>query len=250
MGPTKDPKHKDQNTYICTVYVRRGSEPVTWKPANQSVIGGFNQAVPPGPPGPATPDPKCNKRETVGECLSSVGITPCAWSEDHCVYEPPIDCGRLQPLGTGPFCIGVYLDGKPFPSGPPGRSLNPFNWTSGTISGSNVSAVTMPPQVLKVGQNGWFSMEAYPAGWEACVYYNEIVPGGKSSDPDTGIVGCTAFSGGALDLTRGSSNNLAITAAFGESAGWTENGFDGKKVGLMWAQFIFWSNTTALALIG
>ena len=247
LGPTKNPQHKGQNTFICTVFIQANpAVPVTWKPANQSVIGGFSPAV------PTTPDPKCTKRETVDDCLSSgVGRTgfSCAWSEGRCLYEPPIDCGRLNPTAgeKGPFCIGVYLDGKPFPAGPPGRSLNSFNWTAGTISGSNVSAVAMPPQVLKVGQNGWFSMEAYPAGWQVCVHYNELLPGGKSSDPDSGIVGCAAFSGSTLDLTRGSSNNLAITANYGGSAGWTANGFDEKRAGLLWGQFIFWSNTTTSA---
>ena len=245
MGPTKNPKHKGQHTFICTIYVQADpAVPVTWKPANQSVVGGFSPAA------PTTPDPKCTEKETVADCLHSpLGSrgSQCAWSEGRCGYEPPIDCGRLQPQGTGPFCIGIYLDGKPFPSGSPGRSLNPFNWTAGTISGSNVSAVAMPPQVLKVGQNGWFSMEAYPAGWQVCMYYNELLSGGKSSDPDTGIVGCTSFSGTTLDLTRGSSNNLAITVAYGGSAGWTANGFDGNKSGLIWAQFIFWSNSTTSA---
>ena len=239
LGPSKNPLHKGENTYVCTVYVQaHPAVPVTWKPANQSVVGGFS------PVRPSTPDPKCTQKKTFLDCLSAGHPIPCAWSEGRCLYEPPIDCGRLNPLAgeKGPFCIGVYLDGEPFPSGPPGRSLNPFNWTAGTISGS--SAVAMPPQVLKVGQNGWFSMEAYPAGWKVCVYYNEILPSGKSSDPDTGIEACVSFDGAAMDLASGSSNNLAIVSHYSRSAGWTANGFDGKKAGLIWGQYIFWSNTT------
>ena len=243
LGPSKDPLHKGEHTYICTVYVQADpAVPVTWKTANKSVIGGFSPAI------PSTPDPKCTQRKTLGDCLQPYP-SACAWSEGQCLYEPPIDCGGLNPLlgEKGPFCIGLYLDRKPFPSGPPGRSLNPFNWTAGTISGSNVSTVAIPSQVLKVGKNDWFSMEAYPAGWKVCVYYNEILRNGKSSDPDTGIVGCVSFDGAVMDLHSGSTDNLAIVSVYGQSQGWTANGFDTTKVGLIWAQYIFWSNTTNAA---
>lgn len=245
MGPSK--KYKDEHTYICTVYLQADpAVPVTWTPANKSVTGGF------APNAPTTPDPHCTRKKTLADCLGPgrLGMTQCAWSEGTCHYGPPIDCGGFSTrpgAKRGPFCVGVLLDGEPFPSGAPGPSLNSFNWTAGTISGSNVSAVAMPPQVLKVGQNGWFSVEVDPPGWEICVYYNELLPGGKSSDPDTGFKACAAFAAGTVDLTRGASSTLATSAAYGQSVGWTAKGFNTTTFGVLWGQFIIWSNSTASA---
>jgi hypothetical protein len=241
LGPSK--KYKDEHTYICTVYLQTDpAVPVTWKPANQSVTGGF------APLAPTTPDPHCTLKETLVDCIhADIGSqSQCAWSDGSCHYGPPIDCGGFSTrpgAKQGPFCVGFLLDGKPYPSGAPGRSLNSFNWTSGTISG-NVSAVAMPPQVLTVGQNGWFSVEVDPPGWKICVQYNELLPDGKSSNPDSGFAVCASFGAGMLDLTRGTTSNLGITAAFGGSAGWTAKGFDKKMFGVLWGQFVIWSNST------
>ena len=240
LGPSK--LHSDENTYICTVYVQADPHvPVTWKAANTSVTGGFSPAI------PSTPDPKCTHRKTFVDCLQPYP-SACAWSpEGQCLYEPPIECGGLDPL-VGPFCIGVYIDGKPFPDpfNPKGkvRSLNSFNLTASTISGANVSTVTSPSQVLKVGQNGWFSMKAKPAEWKVCTHYNEILPSGKSSDPNTAFVACVSLDGAVMDLHSGSTNGLAIGSIYGQSQGWTAKGFDPTKVGLIWAQYVTWSNTT------
>ena len=169
----------------------------------------------------------------------------CSWSGSKgCTYGPPLECGcPIAPLPAkrAPFCIGILLDESPFtPGGSTGRVLNSFNWTTGTIQGS-VKIVQEPPQLLKLGQNGWFSTEVDPAGWQICVYYDELRKKGH-----TEFVACASLGGGMLDLTGGTTPNMDAFAAYGQSNGWSESGYDPHASIALWGQFIFWSNSTAI----
>ena len=137
------------------------------------------------------------------------------------------------------------LADAPYPSGASaGRVLNSFNWTIGTISGK-VGPVQQPPQVLKLEQNGWWSMEQKPnEGWQACLQYNELLEDAKTSYPHTGFEACVSYGGGLLDLTRGTTPNLDAFAMYGQSNGWNEKGYDPHAAGVIWGQFIIWSNST------
>jgi hypothetical protein len=122
--------------------------------------------------------------------------------------------------------------------------LDSFNWTSGTIAGPT-KIVQEPPQILKLSQNGWLSTEVDTQGWQVCVYYNELLKDGTTSDPHTGFMACASLGGGMLDLTRGTTPNMDAFATFGASNGWSESGYDPHASTAMWGQFIFWSNSTA-----
>ena len=65
------------------------------------------------------------------------------------------------------------------------------------------------------------------------------------SDPNTGFSACANY-GGAIGLKKGSSKNVANYVAFGESAGWTEKGYDPSAGTALWGYFMFWSNTTSI----
>ena len=216
--------------------------PITFAPGNSSVNAGFTPRPPP-------PDPKCTEKKGLADCLGGMapGQAECVWSDGACLYEPPIDCGSFGPAPAkhGPFCMGTVLAEQPFPSGPAGRRLRSFNWTAGTISGK-VSPVAMPPQVLQLGQTGWFSTEIEPDGWKICVQYNELTTDGTSSDPDSGFVACAAEAGGMLDLTRGTTSKIDTTVIFTSSTGWNASGFDPLKVGTIYGNYVYWSNETAV----
>ena len=237
LGPSS--RYKDENTYVCTGYAQKDPNvPITFAPGNSSVSAG--QA-----PMPVPPDPKCTEKETLSECLVRPTAS-CVWSGGRCEYEPPVDCGGFLPAPAkrGPFCIGTVLAEGPYPSGAPGRKLNSFNWTAGSISG-NVDPVAMPPQVLQLGQTGWFSTQVDPGGWKICVYYNELTSDGKSSDPDSGFVACAAEAGGLIDLTRGSTSKLDTFAVYSQSTGWNASGHFPAKTGNLYASVVIWSNSTA-----
>ena len=237
VGPAK--KHRGQGIFICTVWGPSDPNvPPKFAPGNSSVMAGQ------GSPRPPPADPKCTSKKTIHDCLAG---QHCSWSGSKgCTYGPPLECGNFAPLPAkrGPFCVGIVVVDSPYtPGGPAGRVLNSFNWTTGTIDGS-VKIDQEPPQILKLGQNGWFSTEVDPSGWEICVYYNELLKGGSASDPRTGFVACASLGGGMLDLTRGTTPNMDAFASYGGSSGWNESGYDPHASTAMWGQFIFWSNSS------
>lgn len=242
FGPSK--KYKDQRNYICTVYEQSGSALPQIVPGNSSTSAG--QSVRPPPP-----DPKCAQTKTKAECLGTVSgqTSKCAWTGDRCSYSPPLHCGGFGPkLPEGPFCIGVDLAALPFPSGAAGRTLRSFNWTAGTVGPQQEKVLVQPAQVLQLGNTTWFSVSVDPAsGFKVCVQYNELSEDGRSADPNTGFSACASFGAGMLDLTRGTSKNIAAYAGFGGSAGWTDKGYDPSADMALWGYFMFWSNTTAAA---
>ena len=247
LGPSKNPKHSGQNTYVCTAWGPSDPNvPPQFAPGNNSVSAGHSPRPPP-------PDPKCTSKKTIHDCLSgaAAGMVSCSWSGSKgCTYSPPLECGGFNPppAKRGPFCIGIMLDQSPFmPGGSPPRVLNSFNWTAGTTSGS-VKPVQMPPQIIKLGQNGWLSTEVDPDGWQICVYYDELLKNGTASNPTTRFMACASLGGGLLDLTRAATPNMGDFAVFGASTGWSESGYNPHASTAMWGQFIFWSNSTAVAV--
>ena len=104
-----------------------------------------------------------------------------------------------------------------------------------------------PAQVLQLGNTTWFSVSVDPAsGFSVCATYNELSEDGRSSDPNTGFSACANYGAGAIGLKKGSSKNVANYVAFGESAGWTEKGYDPSAGTALWGYFMFWSNTTSI----
>ena len=98
-----------------------------------------------------------------------------------------------------------------------------------------------PTQILSEGQSSWLSLDinAEPT-WKACVQYNELSADNSTSDPNSGFVGCVAKSGPlSCDGTRGTTHQLASWGGFGQAIPEysTNESF--------WAQFVFWSNSTA-----
>ena len=237
LGPSK--KYPGQGQYICTAWTPSDPKvPPQFKPGNSSVTAGHSLRPPP-------PDPKCTQKQTIHECFGDSTIASCSWSGGQCTYGPPIECGN--PGKGQAFCMGVLLGDKTYPSGgPAGRVWNSFNWTTGTLAGP-ISPVQMPPQILNLAQNGWFSVKSANAteGWKVCVQYNELREDGKSSDPNTGFVGCASYGGGMLDLTRGHTPNMDVFVGFGSSNGWGEKGFDPHATPALWGQYVFWSNSTS-----
>ena len=69
---------------------------------------------------------------------------------------------------------------------------------------------------------------------------------GRSSDLNTGFTTCASFNGAAVDFTRGNTKDLAGYGHYGESVGWTKNGYIPSSTAL-WAFAMFWSNTTTVA---
>ena len=73
----------------------------------------------------------------------------------------------------------------------------------------------------------------------------ELSKDGRSADPDSGFSACASYGAGMLDLTRGSTKNIANYAGIGASDGWSEKGYHPSAGRALWGYFMFWSNTTA-----
>lgn len=239
-GPSE--KYKDQRVYICTVYSESGGSAPQIVPGNSSTTAGTSYRPPP-------PDPKCAQKETKVDCLGDTpgAIAACSWTNGTCAYLPPINCGGFDPnKPLGPFCVGIDLATEPFPSGAAGRTLRAFNWTYGTVGPEHEKVYVEPTQVLQLGSTTWFSVSVnLTSGFEVCTTYNELSADGHGSDPDSGFSACASFGAGMIDLTRGTTNNLDATAAYGSSTGWSEKGYHPEDGKALWGFFMFWSNTTA-----
>ena len=73
----------------------------------------------------------------------------------------------------------------------------------------------------------------------------ELSKDGRSADPNSGFSACARLGAGMLDLTRGSTKNIANYAGIGASDGWSEKGYHPSAGRALWGYFMFWSNTTA-----
>lgn len=247
VGPSEE--HPDERVYICTMYEADPDAPMRIVAGNASTSAGVAAR-------PELPDPHCPIRPTLEACHadshpSPAGSEPpCAWWGGACHYDPPIECSSVMTEATQPFCINIILAERPFPGAAQkssaaaaatvGRSLRPFNWTSGTLSKGTEAVAVMPTQILREGQSSWWSLDlnAEPA-WKACVQYNELSADNSTSDPNSGFVACVAKSAIGVDGTRGTTNQLDSWAGFGQAI----PGFSTNES--FWAQFVFWSNATA-----
>jgi hypothetical protein len=222
-------KYPDQFEYICTVY--DGGE----------IVAGNETTTAAKMPQPPPVDYHCAERATIDECIvpKSGPASQCAWHEDACHDEPPIECGTGAE-SEKPFCLNIILADHALPGGPAGRQLGAFNWTDGFVTAGE-PIVVQPTQVLELSGSNWWSVGSGYAknstgGWEphpfqVCVRYNELLQDGTSDD-DSWFTAC-ATGPGLLDFSRGASSKIESNVYFGEGA----NNF--------WGTWVFWSNETA-----
>ena len=246
VGPSEE--HPDERVYICTMYEANPDAPIRIVAGNASTSAGVAARR-------ELPDPHCPIRPTLEACHAdyhrspAVLEPPCAWWGGACHYDPPIECSSVMTEAMQPFCINIILAERPFPGAEKsssaaaatvGRSLRPFNWTSGTLSQGAEAVAVMPAQILREGQSSWWSLDSNAApAWKACVQYNELSADNSTSDPNSGFVACVAKSAIGIDGTRGTTNQLDSWAGFGQAI----PGFSTNQS--FWAQFVFWSNSTA-----
>eukprot|EP01047_Picozoa_sp_COSAG01_P046245 COSAG01_NODE_4326_length_5131_cov_18.323132_4_plen_366_part_00 len=245
VGPSE--RYPDERIYICTAYEADPSAPnkVQIVPGNASTSAGFA-------PRPKLKDPHCQDKPTLEACSANyaaghrvtTNAPPCAWWGGACHYDPPIDCSSIMTMETQPFCINIILAKRPYPAAKmsaatTGRSLRPFNWTSGTLSQGNETVAVAPTQILSEGQSSWWSLDtAYDPSWKACVQYNELSADNTTSDPNSGFLACITRTAIGVDATRGTTNKLDSWVGFGQAI----PSFSTNES--WWVQFVFWSNST------
>jgi hypothetical protein len=204
LGPSIEPEHEDQETFMCTIY-DYGAKAV---PAANSVAA-MTARLPYFPP----PPPAC-------ESYGQAKLCPrrCYWSRGVCAATPPIACGANTPAGgakgsniTNALCVHLSLN----TSGALSPELQ-FKLV-GHQSSFNETVLSAPPQTITAAKDAWWSVVdgEFPGSpdplrpFRYCVQYStDAVPPAQP----LGIAVCVSLNGGVFDLQCGVSQTLKYGA--------------------------------------